>query len=72
MEGERQKTALLYPVQVQKPDFTGNEKRFQFAMPRLKGTVRHIEGRIEQDLVEPMKKKEQAIDELGPCARIPG
>ena len=72
MEGERQKTALLYPVQVQKPDFTGNEKRFQFAMPQLKATVKHLESRVEQNLVERMTKKERTIEEASACARIPG
>jgi hypothetical protein len=41
-------------------------------MPALKASVEHIESRIEQNLVEPMKKKEQSIEEASACARIPG
>ena len=41
-------------------------------MPALKASVEHIGARIERDLMEPMKKKEQAIEEGGACARIPG
>lgn len=47
LEGEKRKTLLLYPVQIEKTDFSGNATRYKYAAPPLKSLVQNIESKLE-------------------------